>query len=160
MSSSSSETAAARFFGSIVYLIPIVEVSSFGGYVFEQFPIVRELYQLLGPLLLIYSIPLGGFILFLVLYLGVVRNHNISRFIRFNTLQSILIGILISLCGIILQYMLRPIFADSVVTQVLMNVVFLGTIALSFYGIGMSALGKYSEVPQLSDTAHMYTDRF
>lgn len=160
MSSSSSETASDRFFGSLAYLLPIVDVFSFGIFVFQQFPIVRQLYQLLEPLMFIYRIPFGSFILFLGLYLGVVNNPRISRFIRFNVLQSILIGILLSLCGLLLQYLLLPLFRDSVVTQVLMNVIFLGTIALSFYGIAMSAMGKYTEFGQLSETAHLHVGRY
>jgi hypothetical protein len=160
MSSSSKETALDRFFGSLAYLLPIVEVFSFGIFIFQQFPIVQQLYQLLAPLMLIYSFPFGSFILFLGLYIGVVNNPRVSRFIRFNVLQSILIGILILLCGLMLQYVLRPIFGGSIVTQVLMNVVFLGTIGLSFYGIAMTAMGKYTEFGQLSETAHMQVDRF
>jgi uncharacterized membrane protein len=160
MSSSGSDIASDRFFGSLAYLLPILDVSSFGVFVFQQFPIVRQLYQLLAPLMFIYSIPFGSFILFLGLYIGVVNNPRISRFIRFNVLQSILIGILLSLCGLLLQYVLLPIVGGSVVTQVLMNVVFLGTIALSFYGIAMSAMGKYTEFGQLSETAHTQIDRY
>ncbi len=159
MSWQSSQTAADRFFGSLVYLLPIVDAYSFGRFVFEQFPIVEQLYQPLFPLMLIYSLPFGGFILFLGLYLGVVNNPRISRFIRFNTLQAILIGILLSLCSLVLKYILFPIIGSGIVTQVLMNVIFLGTIAMSVYGIAMSALGKYAEFAQLSETAHMHIDR-
>jgi uncharacterized membrane protein len=159
MSWQNSQTTADRFFGSLVYLLPIVDAYSFGGYVFEQFPIVRQLYQPLFPLMLVYSIPFGGFILFLGLYLGVVNNPQISRFIRFNTLQTILIGILLSLCLLVLQYVLNPLIGNGIVSQVLMNTIFLATIIMSVYGIAMSAFGKYTEFPQLSETAHLHIDR-
>lgn len=159
MSWQSSQTAADRFFGSLVYLLSIVDAYAFGRFIFEQFPIVEQIYQPLFPLMLIYSLPFGGFILFLGLYLGVVNNPRISRFIRFNTLQTILIGILLSLCGMALRYVLLPIIGNGIVTQVLMNVIFLGTIAMSVYGIVMSALGKYAEFSQLSETAHLHVDR-
>ena len=102
----------------------------------------------------------GGFILFIGLYLAVVNNQKVSRFIRFNTLQAILIGILISLCGLLLQYVILPVLGMGAVTQVLMNVVFLGTIAASGYGIIMSAMGEYTQIPQLSETAQIQIDRF
>jgi Chloroplast import apparatus Tic20-like len=155
-----SHTVADRFFGSLVYLLPILEVYGFGGLVFAQFPIVAQLYQPLLPLMLIYSIPYGGFILFLVLYLAVVKNPKISRFIQFNTLQAILIGIAISLCGIFLQYILLPIFVPGVVTQVLTTVVFVVTIAIAGYAIVMSALGKYTDIPKLSEAARISLDRY
>jgi Chloroplast import apparatus Tic20-like len=155
-----SHTVADRFFGSLVYLLPILEVYGFGGLVFAQFPIVAQLYQPLLPLLFIYTIPFGGFILFLVLYLAVVKNPKISRFIQFNALQAILIGIAISLCGIFLQYILLPIFVPGIVTQVLTTVVFVVTIAIAGYAIVMSALGKYTDVPKLSEAARITLDRY
>jgi uncharacterized membrane protein len=156
----SSQTAADRFFGCLPYLLPIVDVASFGMFIFQQFPIVAQLYLPLQPLMDLNNSSFGGLILFFGLYLGVVINPKISRFIRFNTLQAILIGILISLCGIVLSYLLLPIIGKGVVTQVLMNVIFLGTMAMSVYGMVMSALGKYTEIPQLSETAQMQVDRY
>jgi hypothetical protein len=134
-------------------------VYSFGIYVFQQYPIVKLLYQPLLPLMLVYSVPFGGFALFILLYLGVVINPRFARFIRFNVLQAILIGILIALCELALTYILLPILSGSIVLQVLMNIIFLGTIAASFYGIVMSALGKYAEIAKISEAAHIQIDR-
>jgi uncharacterized membrane protein len=159
MSSQSSHTAADRFFGCLPYLLPIADVYVFGMFLFQEFPSLKQLYIPLAPLLMINNSGFGGFILFLGLYLGVVNNQNISRFIRFNTLQAILIGILISLCGLILRYVLLPVIGMGQITQVLMNVIFLGTIAASGYGIIMSAMGEYTQIPQLSDTAQIQIDR-
>jgi uncharacterized membrane protein len=156
----SSETAADRFFGSLAYLLPIADVYFFGLFVFKQFPIFEQLYQPLAPLLAVNNNQIGGFVLFFGLYVGVVVNPRISRFIRFNVLQAILMGILLSLCGLLLQYVLLPIIGMGLLTQVLMNVVFFGTFAMAVYGIGMSALGKYTEIPQLSDNAQIQIDRY
>jgi hypothetical protein len=155
-----TQTPADRFFGSVTYLLPIAGVYSFGIFVFEQFPIVKQLYLPLSPLMFVYAIPSGAFVLFLVLYLGVVNNRTISRFIRFNVLQSILIGILISLCELVRQYILPQIFGGGIVTQVLMSIVFLSTIGLSVYAIVISALGKYTEFAKLSEAAHLQIDRY
>ena len=160
MSSQGSEAAADRFFGSLVYLLPIADVYFFGSFVFRQFPIVEQLYQPLAPLLAINNNQIGGFVLFFGLYLGVAINPKINRFIRFNVLQAILIGILVSLCGLLLRYILLPILGTGEVTQVLMNTVFFGTWAMAVYGIIMSAIGKYTEIPQLSDAAQMQVDRY
>jgi uncharacterized membrane protein len=160
MSWQSSETAGDRFFGSLAYLLPIADVYFFGRFVFSQFPIVEQIYQPLAPLLALNNDRIGGLLLFFGLYIGVVINPRISRFIRFNVLQSILIGILLSLCGLLLQYVLLPIIGASPITEVLMNTVFLGTWAIAGYGIIMSALGKYTEIPQLSETAQMQVDRY
>ena len=159
MSSQSSETALDRVFGSLAYLLPIADVYFFGEFVFRQFPIFGDIYQPLAPLIAINN-GFGGFILFLGLYLGVAVNPKISRFIRFNVFQAILIGILISLCQLLLQYVFQKIPGIEPVTQVLMNTVFFGTWAMAIYGIVMSAMGKYTEIPQLSETAQMQIDRY
>jgi uncharacterized membrane protein len=160
MSWQGSQTAADRFFGSIAYLLPIADVVFFGKFVFYQFPILAQIYEPLAPLLALNNDRIGGLLLFLGLYIGVVINPRISRFIRFNVLQAILIGILISLCGLLLEYVLFKIPGIELLTQVLMNTVFFGTWAMAIYGIIMSALGKYTEIPQLSETAQMQVDRY
>jgi Chloroplast import apparatus Tic20-like len=159
MSSQSSETAADRFFGSLAYLLPIADVYFFGHFVFGQFPIFAEIYRPLAPLISLNS-GFGGFFLFLLLYLGVAVNPRINRFIRFNVFQAILIGILISLCRLLLQAVLLKVLGEGILTEVLMNTVFFGTWAMAGYGIVMSALGKYTEIPQLSETAQMQIDRY
>ena len=94
-----------RIFGALVYLMPLYSGMRFGGDLLNQFPIVEQLLGLLlTPILLIYSlIPggLGGFLLFFILFLAVVRNERIPHFIRFNTMQAILVGIVISLLSIL-----------------------------------------------------------
>jgi Chloroplast import apparatus Tic20-like len=159
MSSQSSETAADRFFGSLAYLLPIADVYFFGHFVFRQFPIVEEIYRPLAPLISLNS-GFGGFFLFLILYLGVAVNPRINRFIRFNVFQAILIGILISLCRLLLQAVVLKVLGEGALTEILMNTVFFGTLVMSGYGIVMSALGKYTEIPQLSETAQMQIDRY
>jgi Chloroplast import apparatus Tic20-like len=172
MSLQGSQTAADRFFGSMAYLLPIIEVFGFGIFIFEQLPIVQQLYLPLMPLMLLYvsinkigvgGIGIGGFIFFLVLYLGVVKNPQIARFIRFNVLQAILIGILISLCSLTFDVVL-PIFGKGemglTLKQVTYNVVFLGAISACLYSIVMSVLGKYTDIPKLSEAAQFHIDHY
>ncbi len=157
--SSQAQTVADRFFGSLAYLLPIADVGFFGYFVFAEFPIVGNFYQTIAPILQLNSGFVGLF-LFILLYAGVVANPRISRFIRFNVLQAILLGILLFLFGFPLRFALESSLLPIAVTQVLMNTVFIGTWAIVVYGIVMSALGRYTEVPQLSETAQIQIDRF
>jgi uncharacterized membrane protein len=111
------------------------------------------LYVPLLPLIQLYQIPFMSFIIFLVLFLLVVRNSNISYFIRFNTMQSILISILVSLCGLVIQYVFQPI--GGFVVQTLASTVFLGVVVAAIYSIVQSALGRLAEIPSLSEAVHM-----
>ena len=57
--------------------------------------------------------PFGGLLLFFVLFLAVVRNPNVPYFLRFNTLQALLIDIVLILLSYTFQIILKPIAAGS-----------------------------------------------
>ncbi|MER3432116.1 MAG: hypothetical protein C4288_01465 [Leptolyngbya sp. ERB_1_1] len=152
-------TVSDRIFASLVYLLPLLDVVGFVGQILVRTgsflsPLVNLVATPLLPLLSIYTgfIPL---IVFFALFLLVVRNENISHFIRFNTMQAILFGIVLSLISIIWQYALYPAFGMGLLTQTLFNAVFLGTIAAVGYSIVQTALGRYAEIPTISDAVYM-----
>ncbi len=157
--SSQAPTVADRVFGSLAYLLPIADTAFFSYFAAAQFPFVGNFYQAIAPVLRLNS-GFGGLVLFLLLYAGVVVNPRVSRFIRFNVLQTILLGILLFLCGFPLRFALDSSLLPIEVTQVLMNTVFFGTWAIVVYGFIASALGRYTEIPQLSETAHLQVDRY
>lgn len=107
----------------------------------------------LYPLILINQIPFGGFILFIVLFAAVVRNARISHFIRFNTMQAILIDILLILVGLVFNVIFRGL-GTSLLTETISNALFLGTLVACGYGIFQSASGKYAEMPTISEAAY------
>jgi uncharacterized membrane protein len=166
-----STTPLDRTFACLPYLIPLMDAILFyGGYFgapgfFGQFPELKILLVPLLPFLLIYQyilgflsfggMGLGGLLLFLALFFLVVRNESINHFIRFNTMQSIIIGIVLSLFGIIWSYILAPIVGGGLIADTLFNVMFLGTVAVVIYAIVQSVMGRYAEIPTLSDAAYM-----
>jgi uncharacterized membrane protein len=85
--------------------------------------------------------------------LAVVRNPRISHFIRFNTMQAILIDILVYLLGLLLGFVARGLGANLVV-ETLFNVVFLGAFAACVYSIIQSVIGKYADIPTISEAAY------
>ncbi len=142
-----------RLFASLVYLFPLYYALEFGGFLFRQFPFLQLIFIPLYPLILINQIPFGGFILFIVLFAAVVRNARISHFIRFNTMQAILIDILLILVSLVFRFILGGLGA-SLVTETIANAVFLGTLVACGYGIFQSASGKYAEMPTISEAAY------
>ncbi|MCU0551380.1 MAG: hypothetical protein MUC48_18690 [Leptolyngbya sp. Prado105] len=154
-----STTVSDRIFACLVYLLPLLDVVGFVGRILlvtDSFlsPLVAIVAMPLAPLLAIYTgfIPL---IVFFALFLLVVRNENVPHFIRFNTMQAILFGIVLSLISIIWQFALQPVFGMGLLTQTLFNAVFLGTVAAVGYSIVQSALGRYAEIPTISDAVYM-----
>ncbi|MEM6522067.1 MAG: Tic20 family protein, partial [Cyanobacteria bacterium P01_D01_bin.71] len=95
-------TAQERFYACLPYLLPLIEVTVLGVYfagvarigLFHQFPILAVILSPLNPLIRLYAgFPFAGIIVFILLLTLVVRNTNISHFIRFNTMQAILLDI-------------------------------------------------------------------
>ena len=149
-----STTVPDRIFASLPYLLPLIDGLAFGRFLFTQFPVLQLLLIPLSPLMQIYSLPFASLVIFFALYLGVVRNENISHFIRFNAMQAILLDIVLMLCGLVL-----PIFAKgfqvAFIAETLYNMVFLGALAAFLYAVVQSALGRYAEIPPISDAVYM-----
>lgn len=159
MSWRGSASPSDRIFASLAYVLPLLDVLAFVGQV------IVGSGSFLTPLLVLIFVPLqplfglyyafGGFmsfIIFIALFMLVVRNDAIAYFIRFNVLQAILLGIVLSLFQIIWRYILGPIFpVDSMITQTLFNTVFLATLAAVGYSVVQSALGRVAEIPTISN---------
>ena len=145
-----------RIFAALVYLLPLYSAASdFGDSIFQQIPFLGAALAIaLYPLAFLYS-SLGSFgslIIFFVLFLAVVRNPRISHFIRFNTMQAILIDILVYLLGLVLGFVARG--GANLVVETLFNVVFLGAFAACVYSIIQSVIGKYADIPTISEAAY------
>jgi len=164
MTWSSTASSRERILGALPYLLPLIEVSllalsyavrySLG--LFAQFPILQVVLVPLSPLIRIYtSFPFAGLIIFILLLTLVVRNPDISRFIRFNTMQAILLDIVLILGQLILNIVLLPIMGPNLVLDTLLNVVVLGIFAAVIYSLVQTALGRYAEIPTISDAVNM-----
>jgi uncharacterized membrane protein len=85
----------------------------------------------------------------------VVRNTNISHFIRFNTMQAILLDILLILGQIILDLVLVPTLGTGLFVDTILNVVLLGILGAIAFSVVQSIRGEYPEIPTLSEAVHM-----
>lgn len=154
MATRGSTTVSDRIFGSLPYLLPLIEGIRFGGFLFRQFPALGLVFAPLFPLVALYNISFVGLIIFFALFLLVVRNERISHFIRFNTMQAILLDIVIFLFSIVLQ-VLSPVPGTNFAIETLTNTLFLGIVAAVVYAVIQSLLGRYAEIPAISDAVYM-----
>ncbi|GBF53316.1 hypothetical protein N0824_01169 [Microcystis sp. 0824] len=144
-----------RIFAALVYLLPLYSAFAFGIFIFQQIPFLGAALAIaLYPLAFLYSSlgTFGSLIIFFVLFFAVVRNPRISHFIRFNTMQAILIDILVYLLGLVLGFVARG--GANLVVETLFNVVFLGAFAACVYSIIQSVIGKYADIPTISEAAY------
>ncbi|MBW4554492.1 MAG: hypothetical protein KME59_00855 [Trichormus sp. ATA11-4-KO1] len=150
-----STTVSDRIFACLPYLLPLIEGLVFGSYLLRQFPVLTVLFIPLSPILLIYrTVPFASLIIFFALFLLVVRNEKISHFIRFNTMQAILLNIVIFLCSILLQ-IVGPIPGADFAIETIANTIFLGIVVAVVYSVAQSLFGRYAEIPAISDAVYM-----
>ncbi len=151
-----STTVKDRIFACLPYLLPLVSALPFGGFLFRQFPALEAMLKIpLTPVLFVYQAlgSWGGIIIFFLLFLLVVRNERIVHFIRFNAMQAILLDILLVLCSLLFNILLKGL-GTNLVTETLLNIIFLGTVAACGYSIVQSLLGRYAEIPALSEAVY------
>ncbi|MFN6486566.1 MULTISPECIES: Tic20 family protein [unclassified Nostoc] len=155
MSWRGSTTVSDRIFASLPYLLPLIEVFVFGRYLLSEFPPLQLLFLPLLPLLRIYyGVRYAGMIIFFALFLLVVRNEKISHFIRFNTMQAILLDIIIFLFSILTDVVgLVP--SGGFAIQTLSTTIFIGIVGAAAYSVILSVSGRYAEIPAISDAVYM-----
>jgi uncharacterized membrane protein len=147
------KTIQDRLFAFVPYALPLVSVIPFGRFLMQQFPPLLLLFQPLSLLNFIYTIPFAGLAIFMLLFLLVVRNERVPHFIRFNTMQALLLQIAVSLCGILMQ-ILMPALGQNLVTETLFNIIFLSTFAACVYSMVQSIFGRYAELPTISEAVY------
>ncbi|BAZ52977.1 hypothetical protein NIES4103_56420 [Nostoc sp. NIES-4103] len=150
-----STTISDRIFACLPYLLPLVEVITFGFFLLDQFPPLAVIF---APILILWSyyrrVRYAGMIIFFALWLLVVRNEKISHFIRFNTMQAILLDIIIFLFSILTDVVgLVP--GGGFAIQTLSTTIFLGIVAAVAFSAVQSILGRYAEIPAISDAVYM-----
>ncbi|MDF5737548.1 MULTISPECIES: Tic20 family protein [unclassified Nostoc] len=155
MSWRGSTTVSDRIFASLPYLLPLIEVFVFGRYLLSEFPPLQLIFLPLVPLLKIYyGVRYAGMIIFFALFLLVVRNEKISHFIRFNTMQAILLDIIIFLFSILTDVVgLVP--SGGFAIQTLSTTIFIGIVGAVAYSVIQSVSGRYAEIPAISDAVYM-----
>lgn len=159
----STDAISDKLLGCLPYLLPLFDAVVVGNALFkliDNFPVLAPLrdvlFILVTPVLIAYSIVpfgLGSLAVFFALFLLVVRNPNISHFIRFNTLQAILIGFIISIGSLLLSLLNLPGLA--LVTDTFYNVLLFGGLAAVGYSIFQCLQGQYPEIPTISEAVHM-----
>ena len=162
-----SSTIGERILACLPYTLPLINVLSFGSYLFATFPPLGMLLIPFLPLIFLYlnivgSIPYGDLIVFFLLFLLVARNPKIKHFIRYNTMQAILLLIFVRLCswtleliGFPLQIIPDRLLTSNLLINVISTTIFLGVFGSIVYSLVQSLRGKYAEIPIISEACYM-----
>ena len=163
-------TPQERVFGALPYLLPLIQVMVFSGPFVAMVPAAAIILQPLMPLVLLYfTVPFLGLAIFFGLFMLVVRNEALPHFIRFNSLQALVIGISLTIAEVLFFQVLGPVFGfamgpnlavsvagpSAFLVETLFNFLFLGVFAASTYSIVQVLRGHYPEIPTISDVVYM-----
>ncbi len=156
MSWRGSITIQDRIFSSLPYLLPLTSSIGFSSAVLQEIPTLGTvLAPLLLPVLWLYrTLPFASLIIFFGLFLLVVRNEKVPHMIRFNTMQALLVDILMVVFGLVLPILGR-VDSSNLVVVALSSTVFIGVLAIVIFSIVQSLRGLYAEIPTLSEAAYM-----
>ena len=90
-----------RAFAAAVYFFPITDGFQFGKFIYQQVPPIGALAQVVYPSIQAFdAIPFSGLIFFFGLS-ALSRNPGLSRFLRFNLQQAILLDIALIIPGFV-----------------------------------------------------------
>jgi hypothetical protein len=143
-----------RLLAAAAYLLPWSDGIPFGQGLFGLFPILTWLQLPALPVVLVQQVvPFGSLVLFLVLFLAVVRNTRVPYFIRYSVLQAILVDIVLVLIN--LAFGVLRLNGGNFAGRTLSNTVFLGILVLVGFGVVESLRGKEADIPTVSDAVRM-----
>lgn len=158
-----------RIISVLIYILPLMQVSVFGGTsgLFSTFPWLEIIYIPFIPVISLYNllglgnIPFFSLILFFGLYLGVVRNEKLAHFLRFNTMQALLLLIFTILCSYVLRILgtlgnTLPLTPD-LLPSVLGSLIFISVTGACLFSMVQVARGLYAEYPFISEAAYAQT---
>ncbi|XP_050215512.1 protein TIC 20-v, chloroplastic [Mercurialis annua] len=143
-----------RLISAVCYFYPFFDGVQYGKYVLTQFSPIQTLIQPLIPAIRVFkSFPFNGFLVFLTLYFVVVRNNNFSRYVRFNTMQAIVLDVLLIFPDL-LERGFNP--RDGLGLDLLMSLdstVFLFLLVCLMYGCSCCLFGQIPRLPIVADAA-------
>ncbi|XP_062169370.1 protein TIC 20-v, chloroplastic [Alnus glutinosa] len=151
---SNSADAPDRLISAVCYFYPFFDGIQYGKYVITQFAPMQALIEPLVPAIRVFkSFPFNGFLVFLTLYFVVVRNPNFSRYVRFNTMQAIVLDVLLIFPDV-LERSFNP--KGGLGLDLLMSLdstVFLFLLVCLIYGSSSCLVGQLPRLPIVAEAA-------
>ncbi len=144
-----------RLIGILMYMLPWSDAIPFGRNLFNQVPILKWLALPALPLIIFEQVvPLGSLLLFFILFLAVVRNSKVPYFLRFNTLQALLIDIAIVLLNYAFQILLQPL-GNGLIIRTLSSTILITVLTIVIFSISECLQGKEPDLPGISEAVRM-----
>ena len=145
----------SKILGVLLYMIPWADCLTFGNHLYIKYPFTQIIQIPAIPIILIErSIPFGNLLLFLAIFIGLVRNTKISYFLRFNALQSLLINIGIIIVNFIFEIIFSP-FLNSLIIRTFSSTLLFSLFAVIVYCVWSCTQGNEPDLPIISEATKM-----
>jgi len=145
----------SRILGILLYMIPWSNSITFGNHLFIKYPFTQIIQLPAIPIILLErSIPFGSLLLFLGVFLGLVRNSKVSYFLRFNALQSLLINIGIIIVSFIFEIISSP-FLNSLIIRTFSSTLLISLFSMIIYCVWSCTQGNEPNLPGISQATKM-----
>lgn len=151
-----------RIKACIPYVLPLLDGDFFGKYIYQRIPPLGTIDALfIAPMVsILQSFPFIPLLLFCLLSLGTRMNtENMSRNVRFNAQQAVLIDVALILPTII-QDGLVDVDVPRVWAEFGCNFVWYFYMSAIVYSVSMNLRGRKPLLPYLSDAAEVMTGPF
>ena len=144
-----------RILAILIYMLPWSDSIPFGWHLFQIFPTLRLLIIPATPILILKQvIPFGSLILFLLLFIGVIRNQNVPYYLRFNALQALLLDIIVVLLSYALRILIAPI-GSSLILRAFSSTLLISMLTIMVFIFIENIQGKEADLPAISQAVRM-----
>ncbi|KAL1322464.1 hypothetical protein HN51_067465 [Arachis hypogaea] len=144
-----------RLISIAAYTLPFFNSLQYGRFILSANPNLAVLFDPLFPLYSLYrSLPYASFIAFFALYLGIVRNTSLSRYVRFNAMQAVTLDVLL-VVPLLIQRILAP-GRTGLGFQVMVwshNALFVFSVVCFVYSVVTCVVGRTPTLPFVADAA-------
>ncbi len=144
-----------KILGILLYMIPWADCLSFGNHLFVKYPFTQIIQIPAIPIIIIErSLPFGNLLLFLAIFIGLVRNNKVSYFLRFNALQSLLINIGIIIISFIFGIFFNP-FSSTLIIRTFSTTLLISLFSIITFCIWSCIQGKEPNLPIISEATKL-----
>lgn len=152
-----------RIKACIPYVLPLLDGDAFGAYIYDRIPPLKFLHELLlAPLVSIFdNIPFLAIILFIILSIGTRNTDGMTRMVRFNAQQAVLIDVVLIVPTWMASVMERTGGVPRVWDEAGCNFVYYALMSAILYSIFSNLNGKKPDgIPYLSGAAEFMVGPF
>ena len=156
MSWRGSTTPVDKICAALPYALILFDGLPFSESLLRVVPALQVIFApILLPVIVLYrTLPFGSLIIFFGLYFLVVRNDRVSHFIRFNTMQALLITIILFVVQLVFS-LLPAVGALAFMVTALKTSVFLAVLTVFIYSVIQCFRGQYADLPSISEAVYM-----